>query len=98
MVKQKELDTYTRNAIIHDLLIDVNKKGKPAHILMGEIAKKYDVHWKTVSRIWAKVKTQQKEGAIVDASSKKFGRNNRTIIPFEESRFQALKKAKKTSQ
>ena len=34
----------------------------------------------------------------MDASSKKFSRNNRTIIPFDESRFQALKKAKKTSQ
>ena len=62
LVKQKELDTYIRNEIMHELLIGVNKKGKPAHGLMGEIAKKYDVHWKTVSRIWAKVKTQQNEG------------------------------------
>ncbi|XP_057539731.1 uncharacterized protein LOC130817809 [Amaranthus tricolor] len=83
---------------MHELLIGVNKKGKPAQGLMWEIAKKYDVHWKTVSRIWAKVKTQKKEGATLDASSKKFGRNNRTIIPFDESKFQALEKAKKTSQ
>ena len=51
LVKQKELDTYTRNKIMHELLIGVNKKGKPGHGLMGDIAKKYDVHWKTVSRI-----------------------------------------------
>ena len=56
MVKQKELDTYARNEIMHELLIGVNKKGKPAHGLMGEIIKKYNVHWKTVSRIRAKVK------------------------------------------
>ena len=83
---------------MHELLIGVNKKVKPTHGLMGKIAKKYDVHWKTVNRIQAKVKTQQKEGATLDAHSKKFGRNNRTIIPFDESRFQALEKAKKTSQ
>ena len=64
---------------------------------MGKIAKKYDVYWKTVRRIWAKVKSQQKERATLDASSKKFGRNNRTIIPFDERRFQGLEKAKKTS-
>ena len=62
-------DTYTRNEIMHELLIGVNKKGKPAQGLMWEIAKKYDVHWKTVSRIWAKVKTQKKEGATLDASN-----------------------------
>ena len=83
---------------MHELLIGVNKKGKPADGLMGEIAKKYDVHCKTVSRIWGKVKTQQKERATMNASSKKFGRNNKTIIPFNESRFQALENAKKTSQ
>ena len=50
MVKQKELDTYTRNEIMHILLIGVNKKGKLAHGLIGAIAKKYDVHWKTIRR------------------------------------------------
>ena len=70
MVKQKELDTYTRNEIMHYLLIGVNKKGKPAHGLMGDIAKKYGIYWKAVSRIWAKVKTQQKEGATLDTSKK----------------------------
>ena len=34
----------------------------------------------------------------MDASSKKFGKTNNTIIPFDERRFQALKKSKKTSQ
>ena len=34
MVKQKELDTYTRNEIMHELLLGVNKKGKPAHGLI----------------------------------------------------------------
>ena len=51
MVKQKELDSYSRNEIMHDLLLGVNKKGKTAHGLMGDIAKKYGIHWKTVSRI-----------------------------------------------
>ena len=45
MVKQKEVDTYIRNEIMHELLIGVNKKGKPAHGLIGKIAKKYDVHF-----------------------------------------------------
>ena len=35
MVKQKELDSYSRNEIMHELLLGVNKKGKPAHGLMG---------------------------------------------------------------
>ena len=34
----------------------------------------------------------------MDASSKKFGRTNNTIIPFDERRFRALEKSKKTSQ
>ena len=62
------------------------------------MAKKYDIHWKTVSRIWAIVKNQQNEGATLDATSKKFGRITNTIIPFDERRFQALEKSKKTSQ
>ena len=98
MVKKKELDTYTRNEIIHELLIGVNTKEKPSHGIMGEIAKKYYVQWKTICRIWATVKNQQQEGATLDASSKKFSRNSRTTIPFDESIFQTLEKAKKTSQ
>ena len=98
MVKQKELNSYSRNEIMHELLLGVNKKGKPAHGLMGDIAKKYGIHWKTVSRIWATVKNQQKEGAILDATGKKFDRITNTITPFDESRFQALEKSKKTSQ
>ena len=98
MVKQKELDSYSRNEIMHELLRGVNKKGKPAHGLRGDIAKKYDIHWKTVSRIWSTVKNQQKEGATLDATSKKYGRITDTIIPFDERRFQALEKSKQTSQ
>ena len=52
MVKLKKLDTYTRNEIMNELLLCVNKKGKPAHRLTGDIAKKYGVHWKTISKIW----------------------------------------------
>ena len=97
MVKQKELNSYSRNEIMHELLLGVNKKGKPAHGLMGDIAKKYGIHWKTVSRIWATVKNQQKEGATLDATRKKFGKITNRIIPFDESKFQALEKSKKTS-
>ena len=44
MMKQKELDAYTRNKIMHELLLGVNKKGKPAHGVMGVITKKYGIH------------------------------------------------------
>ena len=80
MVNKKELDTYIRNEIMHELLIGLNKKGKESHGKMREIAKKYDVHWKTISRIWAIVKNQQQEGAKLNASSKKFRRNSRKKV------------------
>jgi hypothetical protein len=58
----------------------------------------YDVHWKTVSRIWATVNSKLKVGATLDASNQKYGQHNRALIQFDEAKFQDLEKTKKTSQ
>ena len=52
MEKSRELDNYSRKQIMHELLLSVNSKGKPAHAVMGEImSKKYKVSRKTISMI-----------------------------------------------
>ena len=39
MVKTKELDNFTRNQIMHELLSSVNSKGKPAHGIINDMGK-----------------------------------------------------------
>ena len=52
MERSRELDNYRRKQIMHELLLFVNNKGKPAHGIIGEISKKYKVSRKTISRMW----------------------------------------------
>ena len=51
MVKTKELDNFTRNQIMHELLSSVNSKRKPAHGVINDMAKKYVVNRITIGRI-----------------------------------------------
>ena len=51
MVKIKEQDNFTRNQIMHEILSSVNSKGKPAHRVINDMAKKYVVNKKTIGRL-----------------------------------------------
>ena len=51
MVIKKELDNFSKTQIMHELLTSLNSKGKPPYGFINEIAKKYDVHRRTIGRI-----------------------------------------------
>ena len=60
MVKKTELDHFCRSQTMHELLLSLNIKGKPAQGVINEIAKKYDVHRRIVGRIWRQIRDQKK--------------------------------------
>ena len=63
------------------------------------MAKKYGVSRKTTGRIWEQMKDQQQQNQFpINVNSKKKGKKLRTAIPFDETKFKGLEKAKKTSQ
>ena len=45
---------------MHEFLLSLNSKGKPAHGVINEIAKKNDVHRRTVGRIWKQIRDQKR--------------------------------------
>ena len=83
---------------MHELLLSLNSKGKPAHGVINEIAKKYDVHRRTVGRIWRQIWDQIKNNQVlITVNNKKKGNKGRPSIPFDEKKFKSIEKAKKTS-
>ena len=98
MVKTKELDNFSRKQIMHELLLSVNSKGKPAHGVINDMAKKYGVSRKTTGRVWEQTKYQQQNQFPINVNSKKKGKKSRTRIPFDDTKFEGLEKEKKTSQ
>ena len=99
MERSRKLDNDSRKQIIHELLLSVNSKGKPALGVMGEMSKKYKVSRKTISRSWRQIKQQQQYNAFpIDVNSKSIGKKSRNEIKFDDTKFKGLEKAKKTSQ
>ena len=58
MAKTKNLGNHNRNKTMHDLLIALNEKGKPAHVKINELTNEFNVNGKTITRIWAYIKQQ----------------------------------------
>ena len=60
------------------------------------MAKKYGVSRKTTGRIWEQMKDQQQQNQFpINVNSKKKGEKSRTEIPFDDTKFKGLKKAKR---
>ncbi len=99
MVKQKELDHPTRNEIMQEMLESLTIKGKPKHGLIGAMAAKHKVSKRTISRIWGRIKEQKaKHETPITVNSRRNGKKSKTPIPFDETKFKGIEKAKKTSQ
>ena len=60
MGKKKDVDNFTKTQIMHDLLTSANSNGKLQHGFINEIAKKYDLHRRTIGRIWRQIRDQKK--------------------------------------
>ncbi|XP_057535502.1 uncharacterized protein LOC130813678 [Amaranthus tricolor] len=83
---------------MHELLMSLNRKGKPAHGFINEIAKKYDVHRKTIGRIWRQIRDQINNNQVpINVNNKKKGSKGRPPIPFNENKFKSIEKVKKTT-
>ena len=96
MSKTKELSNFKTNKIMHELLIALNKKGKSVHGMINEQANAYNVNRKTITRIWTSIK-QQEVGTVINVNNKKKVTHN-SKIKFDEPKFKALEKTKKTIQ
>ena len=69
------------------------------HTGSSDMSKKHNVSRKTISRIWGQIKHQQQQNQFpINFNSKRIGKKSRTEIPFDDTKFKGLKKAKKTSQ
>ncbi|XP_057548213.1 uncharacterized protein LOC130826661 [Amaranthus tricolor] len=81
-----------------EFLLSLNSKGKPAHGVINEIVKKYDVHRRTVGRIWRQIQDQKENNQVpITVNNKKKGSKGRPFIPFDEKKFKSIEKVKKTS-
>src|SRR5688572_27916031 len=98
MVKTKELDNSTRTQIMQHLLMSLTEKGKPAHGIFGELATKYNVSNRTISRLWAKIKQQKEQNQFpIRINNLKAGKRCKPPIPFDEQKYKNIPKAQKTS-
>ena len=96
MVKEKELDHLNRSQIMHELLLSLNSKGKSAHGVINEIAKKYDVRRRTLGRIWRQIRDQKKNNQVpITVNNKKKGSKGRPSIPFDEKSSSQLKRRRR---
>ena len=84
---------------MHELLSSINSKGKSAHGIINDMAKKYVVNRKTIGRIWGQIKDQQQKNQFpINVNNKKKGKKTWNEIPFDDTKFKELEKTKKTSQ
>jgi hypothetical protein len=98
MAKAKQLDNSARNQIMQHLLMSLTEKGKPAHGIIGELATKYSVSKRTISRLWAKIKAQKEQNQFpIRVNTLKAGKRCKPPIPFDEQRYKNIPKAQKTS-
>ncbi len=71
--KSKNLTDMERHAV-YDSMLTMLRKGRPAQGAFSKVAAQYNVHPKTVSRIWHRGRSSLEAGAIVaDVSSKRKG-------------------------
>ncbi|XP_057529994.1 uncharacterized protein LOC130808552 [Amaranthus tricolor] len=82
---------------MHELLTSLNSNGKPQHGFINEIAKKYDLHRRTIERIWRQIRDQKKNEVPINVNNKKTGTKGRASIPFDENKFKSIEKVKKTT-
>ncbi|XP_057543296.1 uncharacterized protein LOC130821520 [Amaranthus tricolor] len=77
--------------------MSLNSKGKLAYGFINEIAKKYDVHRRTIGRIWRQIRDQKNNQVPINVNNKKKGSKGRPSIPFDENKLKSIEKVKKTT-
>ncbi|XP_057532895.1 uncharacterized protein LOC130810784 [Amaranthus tricolor] len=82
---------------MHDLLTSANSNGKLQHGFINEIAKKYDLHRRTIGRIWRQIRDQKKHNLPINVNNMKSLTNGKARIAFDENKFKSIEKAKKTT-
>ena len=76
---------------MHELLLSLNIKGKPKHGFINEIANKYNVHRKTVGRMWRQIRDQKNNDQVpITVNTKRKGSKGKPSIPFDEKKFKSI--------